>query len=817
MQQEIFNPDFIEPPINNNGTLENEEKKEKKDGFLKRVMNKIFNPKAKLLLGILFGLFGTYLLIAFISFLSSGDVDQSAILAHSSVDLAQNGSHITNKAGAFGALISNTLITQWVGISAFIIAFWFLGVGVSLMGIKKIRFYSFTIVSLICIITLSIVVSFVSLSNDSFILLGGNYGYYVTQFLMNFIGYYGALCVNIFLIALLVVIWFKYIKAIVKTTKKVVPSSLRRKVKVENIEDDSNEEPLPDPDKKVELQNVEMEMPDHTPIKEDIFSEVIDPKKDSTSKGKKVKDNNATIAKIDGDVPMTIINKEIEKASDINQNTYDPTQELSHYKFPPLDLLRKFELKEKSVDIKEQEYNKNRITETLNNYGIPIKNIEVCVGPTVTLFEIIPADGVRISKIKNLEDDIALNLSALGIRIIAPIPGRGTIGIEVPNREPQMVSMRSIIESKKYQECKYDLPMAIGCTISNEVFIADLCKMPHMLVAGATGQGKSVGLNAIIASLLYKKHPAELKFVLIDPKMVEFSLYSKLEHHYLAKLPNEEDAIITDPMKVIATLNSLAIEMDNRYSLLKDAQVRNIKEYNAKFINRRLNPEKGHKYLPYIVVIVDEFCDLIMMAGKEVEMPIARIAQKARAVGIHMIIATQRPSTNVITGIIKANFPGRIAFRVTQMVDSRTILDCTGAQQLIGRGDMLFLANGEMERVQCAFIDTPEVEALCEHIDSQVGYEEAYELPEFIAEGNNDAMGGNITDRDPLFEEAAAFIVAGQTASTSSLQRRYSIGYNRAGKIMDQMEASGIVGPSQGGKPRQVLMDSIQLSSVLKD
>ena len=423
---------------------------------------------------------------------------------------------------------------------------------------------------------------------------------------------------------------------------------------------------------------------------------------------------------------------------------------------------------------------------------------------------------MRIAKIKRLEDDIALSLAALGIRIIAPIPGKGTIGIEVPNKEPQIVSMRSIISSKKYQESKADLPMAMGATISNEVFVADLAKMPHLLVAGATGMGKSVGLNAIIASLLYKKHPAELKFVLIDPKMVEFSLYSKLERHFLAKLPDEEDAIITDPNKVVATLNSLCVEMDNRYSLLKEANVRSIKEYNAKFTNHRLNPEKGHRYLPYIVVIVDEFADLIMTAGKEVETPIARIAQKARAVGMHMIIATQRPSTNVITGIIKANFPGRVAFRVSQMVDSRTILDRTGANQLIGKGDLLFSRDGELDRVQCAFISTEEVEAICDSIDEQIGYEEAYMLPEYFPEAAESGSIGNITDRDPLFEDAARSIINSQTASTSSLQRAYKIGYNRAGRIMDQMEAAGIVGPAQGGKPRQVLVDSLQLERILE-
>lgn len=501
----------------------------------------------------------------------------------------------------------------------------------------------------------------------------------------------------------------------------------------------------------------------------------------------------------------------------LNQEPFDPRAELSNYQFPSVELLIPSKNTGVSVDAREMEENKVRITDTLNHYGIPISKIEATVGPTVTLYEIIPAEGVRIAKIKRLEDDIALSLAALGIRIIAPIPGKGTIGIEVPNKDPQIVSMRSIIESPTFVNSRMELPMAMGRTISNDVFMADLCKMPHLLVAGATGMGKSVGLNAIIASLLYKKHPSELKFVLIDPKMVEFSLYARLEHHYLAKLPDEEDAIITDPMKVVATLNSLCVEMDNRYALLKEASMRNIKEYNDKFVHRQLNPEKGHKYLPYIVVIVDEFADLIMTAGKEVETPIARIAQKARAVGIHMILATQRPSTNVITGIIKANFPGRIAFRVFQMVDSRTILDRPGANQLIGRGDMLFSNNGKLDRVQCAFIDTPEVSAICDSINEQVGYASAYELPEYIAEASDGSKLASVGDRDPLFDECARLVVTTDTASTSSLQRRYSIGYNRAGKIMDQMEAAGIVGPSQGGKPRQVLVDSLTLERILEN
>ena len=504
----------------------------------------------------------------------------------------------------------------------------------------------------------------------------------------------------------------------------------------------------------------------------------------------------------------------IEEGVETDSTLYDPTAELSRYHRPGLDLLVERQNKSVSVDLEEQEENKARIIKTLHDYGIGIAHIEAKVGPTVTLYEIIPSEGTRIAKIKRLEDDIALSLAALGIRIIAPIPGKGTVGIEVPNKDPQTVSIRSVLGSKAFMDCKYELPMAMGATISNEVYIADLAKMPHLLVAGATGQGKSVGLNTIIASLLYKKHPAELKFVLVDPKMVEFSLYGSLQSHFMAQLPDEEDAVVTDMAKVERTLNSLCVEMDNRYDLLKDANVRTLKEYNEKFINRRLNPEKGHRYLPYIVIIVDEFADLIMTSGKAIETPIARIAQKARAVGMHMIIATQRPSTNVITGIIKANFPGRIAFRVSQMVDSKTILDRPGANQLIGRGDMLFSHNGSMERVQCAFIDTPEVEAMVNFIADQPGYEHPYYLPEpQVAEA--EISVGNMTNRDPLFEDAARYFCStGDTASTSMLQRKFSVGYNRAGKIMDQLEAAGIVGPAQGSKPRALLVDLMQLDQM---
>ena len=516
---------------------------------------------------------------------------------------------------------------------------------------------------------------------------------------------------------------------------------------------------------------------------------------------------------------MQVTANEIEEADGAISEAYDPTKELPNFKMPSISLLSEPKNKEITIDEKEQEDNKVRIIETLNNYGISIKEISATVGPTVTLYEIVPVEGIRIARIKNLEEDIMMSLAAKGIRIIAPIPGKGSIGIEVPNMDPQTVPIRSVIGSRKFQESKYHLPMALGATIANDVYVADLTKMPHLLVAGATGQGKSVGLNTIIASLLYKKHPSELKFVLIDPKSVEFSLYGRIENHYLAKLPDADNAIVINMDNVVSTLKSLCIEMDDRYELLRDANVRSLEEYNAKFISRRLNPEKGHKYLPYIVIIIDEFADLIMNVGKDAETPICRIAQKARAVGMHMIIATQRPSTNVITGVIKANFPARMAFRVSQMVDSRTILDRPGAQHLIGKGDMLLLNGGEIDRIQGAFISTEEVEAICGNINSQSGFLHPYLLPEYVpqTEGGADGVrgGAGFGDRDPLFDECARFIVNSGIGSTSSLQRHFQTGYTRAGRIMDQMEAAGIVGPSTGGKPRQILVDSISLEQIL--
>ena len=560
------------------------------------------------------------------------------------------------------------------------------------------------------------------------------------------------------------------------------------------------------------------EIPDNNESDDEEDEEVVEgPRKEL--KPRQSKTGNETQDEIP-DVKMTITTaEEVEKADGKIQEPYDPRLDLSHYKFPTLDLLKHYDNDAPPIDKAEQEANKNRIIKVLQDFGIEIDTINATVGPTITLYEITPAAGVRISKIRNLEADIALSLAALGIRIIAPIPGKGTIGIEVPNAKPVMVSMESILNSKKFAESKMELPVALGRTITNEVFMFDLAKMPHLLVAGATGQGKSVGLNAVITSLLYKKHPAELKLVMVDPKMVEFSIYAPIIKHFLAKMPDETDAIITDTTKVIHTLKSLCIEMDNRYELLKNANVRSVIEYNNMFKDRKLNPEKGHRYLPYIVVVIDEFGDLIMTAGKDIEMPIARIAQKARAVGIHMIIATQRPTTNIITGTIKANFPARMAFRVSSMIDSRTILDRPGANQLIGRGDLLFLSGSDPVRVQCAFVDTPEVNAICQYISRQQGYTEAYPLPEYVDENEGGPVDGGVEmgKFDPMFAEAARLVVVNQSGSTSLIQRKFAIGYNRAGRLMDQLEATGIVGKADGSKPRPVLVtDEVQLDRILE-
>ena len=563
------------------------------------------------------------------------------------------------------------------------------------------------------------------------------------------------------------------------------------------------------------LENLKPTIQNHTNVKKTSDVSLIETEEPTLSVSKK---EDKTV-----DIDVTEITEEENVTENLSKKLvedfgeFDPTLELANYKFPTLNLLKQYN-ESISVDPEELEQNKNKIVDTLKNYKIGIAQIKATVGPTITLYEIVPEAGIRISKIKNLEDDIALSLSALGIRIIAPIPGKGTIGIEVPNKKSTIVSMHSVIASKRFQESKMELPIALGKTISNETFVVDLAKMPHLLMAGATGQGKSVGLNAVLTSLLYRKHPAEVKFVLVDPKKVELTLFNKIERHYLAKLPDTDEAIITDTTKVVNTLNSLCIEMDNRYDLLKSAMVRNIKEYNTKFKARKLNPNEGHQFLPYIVLVIDEFADLIMTAGKEVETPIARLAQLARAIGIHLIVATQRPSVNVITGIIKANFPARIAFRVTSKIDSRTILDAGGADQLIGRGDLLYTAGNEIERIQCAFVDTPEVSKITDFIGSQRAYPNAHLLPEYIGEEGGTSLDIDISDRDKLFREAAEVIVIAQQGSASLLQRKLKLGYNRAGRLIDQLEAAGIVGHFEGSKARQVLVtDLIALDQLLEN
>lgn len=787
----------------------------------------IFDRRVHGVLGVILMLSAVFALVSSISYISYGVADQSLVTNNTIDDIAKAPGEVKNMGGAVGAFMGNTLIHDWLGLGGFVFIVYVMLVGLALVRVKKISFWSLTFRSLVLAIGVSIVLGGITHPFP----LGGLHGMFFNIYLTSHLGLFGRIIV---LAAVVGIVAYVYLNDLMRIymayRERVEIRRERRRLQREAREakdakvNAAMSSSALEENKPTEKQSVEMA--DRTlkfeKEKESEFEEIpaedvgqADPYAVSETTDPNTEELEKEDAKEGEDATFTVTYSTIEKAREIkvDDGQYDHRAELSLFKFPTLDLLIDRPSTSNS-DEREQEANKERITQTLAEYQISIQRIDATVGPTITLYEIVPSEGERIAKIKRLEDDIALKLGAKGIRII-PIPDKRTIGIEVPNRDPQTVAMRAILESKRFQECKYALPMAMGATISGDVFIADLTKMPHLLVAGATGQGKSVGLNAIIASLLYKKHPSELKFVLIDPKMVEFSLYSRLERHYLAKLPDEEEAIITDSSKVVTTLNSLCIEMDQRYQLLRAAGVRSVSEYNAKFTTKVLNPEKGHRYLPYIVVIVDEFADLIMTAGKEVETPIARIAQKARAVGMHMIIATQRPSTNVITGIIKANFPGRIAFRVSQMVDSKTILDRTGANQLIGRGDMLFSINGELTRVQCAFIDTPEVNAICDWIDAQAGFPTAYILPEFTPENDGSNGMNGVTETDSLFEECARVVVQTGQASTSSLQRRYSIGYNRAGKIMDQLEAAGIVGPSLGGKPRTILVDMPALDRIL--
>ncbi|MGL4385663.1 MAG: DNA translocase FtsK, partial [Flavobacterium sp.] len=754
------------------------------------------------------------LLIAFVSFFLQGQEDQSAVNS-----ITDRNEVVQNWLGKIGAFLADALIYKGFGIASFLFVRLFFLTGLFLfldLRLKKLKNIWFW--DLFLIVILSVLFGFFATSVPE---LGGTVGYELNLFFQDYIGKTGTLLVLIFGILIYLIFKIKIspekIQNIFHSTKEEIKDEIannpfpKETSNAYNLEEFAIEEEE-DLEDTIHLKtsgsqfeiNKEALKPTISSASEINLEPQLKPQPVVSPVPNEVITTNDDAFVIEKAAEEDIIEENLASRLVSDFGLFDPTLDLSHYKYPTIDLLKEYSTGGITINQEELEENKNKIVDTLRNYKIEIAQIKATVGPSVTLYEIVPEAGIRISKIKSLEDDIALSLSALGIRIIAPIPGKGTIGIEVPNKNPTMVSMKSVIGSAKFQEAEMELPIALGKTISNETFVVDLAKMPHLLMAGATGQGKSVGLNAVLTSLLYKKHPAEVKFVLVDPKKVELTLFNKIERHYLAKLPDTEDAIITDNAKVVATLNSLCVEMDNRYSLLKDAMVRNIKEYNEKFKSRKLNPELGHRFLPYIVLVVDEFADLIMTAGKEVEVPIARLAQLARAIGIHLIIATQRPSVNVITGLIKANFPARIAFRVTSKIDSRTILDTQGADQLIGRGDLLYTNGNDVVRVQCAFIDTPEVEKITEFIGSQKAYATAYLLPEFVGEESGINLDMDVSERDPLFREAAEIIVNAQQGSASLLQRKLKLGYNRAGRLIDQLEAAGIVGSFEGSKARSV-------------
>ncbi len=799
---------------------------------------KIFrNERLHFFLGLLLFVISIYMALSFISFISTGAADQSAIEELRDGELANQNHEFANSCGSLGAYLSSYFIKRCFGLPAFLIPVTLLIVSLHMMKAYRIRlskwFLSLMIIMAWSSITLAKFLT--PLMSESHFNPGGDHGRYVCQQIEGLIGTPGLTAV----LALVAIGFLTYLSAetILVIRKILNPSKFIDRVKFKITNNDPDEpvdsyeqqiEAAEDPDVFDDPQTQTVEFPeDGEPIGNDGYGLL------QGSFGNDEISTGPTKTPAKGDPDFEVAAAGDEAAAD--QKTlvtvgekelepYDPKRDLENYHYPTLDLLKKYENDGKPyIDMEEQTKNKNRIVEVLGTFGVEISTIKATVGPTITLYEITLAPGVRISKVRSLEDDIALSLSALGIRIIAPIPGKGTIGIEVPNAKPSVVSMESILNSKKFQETTMELPCAMGKTITNEVFMFDLTKAPHLLVAGATGQGKSVGLNAILTSLLYKKHPAELKIVLVDPKMVEFSIYKTIERHFLAALPEEIDnPIITDTTKVVRTLNSLCVEMDARYELLMLAGERNIKDYNKKFKERKLNPEKGHRFMPYIVVVIDEYGDLIMTAGKEIELPIARIAQKARAVGIHMIIATQRPTTNIITGTIKANFPGRIAFKVSQGIDSKTILDRMGANQLIGRGDMLYLQGNDPIRVQCAFVDTPEVVDINNYIAAQQGYSEPYELPEPKMDdsdmGSSESRDVDMTHLDPMFEDAARLIVMSQSGSTSLIQRKFAIGYNRAGRLMDQLEKAGIVGPAYGSKPREVLIqDEVTLNNLISN
>ena len=759
--------------------------------FSKNKEKKELSSAKRLFIGSTLIILSLFLFISFASYFFTGEIDQSSL-----TDFTDTTSSNSNSLGKIGAIISDFFIYRGFGVSSMIFSFLiFISALKILLNLKKRNITKNWLWGFYLIFLFSIFFGVIDNGN----IYSGIIGYEIVNFLDIYVGYLGITFLLVFMSLIYLTFRLKFgINDVLNILKYFKNINFKKSKNIEVANELSEEN---------HTNNIVEEVEINEEVEEELQEQIIN-KPTPQSKEDNISDE------VGIEVEEIFEEKsELDNLSDKlvdNFGRFDPKLELSKFQFPKLNLLKQYDSEKITIDKEELEENKNRIVDTLGNYNISISNIKATIGPTVTLYEIIPDAGVRISKIKNLEDDIALSLAALGIRIIAPIPGKGTIGIEVPNKKPTVVSMHSVISAEKFQKSEMELPVAIGKTISNETLVFDLARMPHLLMAGATGQGKSVGLNAVLTSLLYKKHPAEVKFVLVDPKKVELTLYNKIERHYLAKLPDSEEAIITDNKKVINTLNSLCIEMDNRYELLKNAACRNIVEYNKKFKDRKLNPNDGHQFLPYIVLVVDEFADLIMTAGKEVETPIARLAQLARAIGIHLIIATQRPSVNVITGVIKANFPARIAFRVTSKIDSRTILDGSGADQLIGRGDMLFTQGNELIRIQCAFVDTPEIEVLTDFIGSQKAYATAHQLPEYISEEGGTNLDIDIEDRDQLFREAAEVLVIAQQGSASLLQRKLKLGYNRAGRLIDQLEAAGIVGPFEGSKARQVLIPDLQ-------
>jgi len=805
--------------------MKNDKEKNGKKTIRTKAKSKSFftDERIKFVFGILITGFALYLLLACVAYLFWWKTDLS--LSDSQV-VSNADVNVKNWSGKSGHFLAKMIVGFGFGYGAFFIPLIFGAIGLYLLNFPKLNLWKLVIKFTFAAIILSLILGYIFGEASGYLGSGpgGAQGFKITEWLNSFIGKIGTGIILILITVgyLIFALRFRpetFTKTITASIKSVIPGIKTDNTPVESSDDSiDTAESAGDDESESEQDDEDLEEVEFV-----VKHATGDDNPDSLAHGSiiHVIDKDETGTKIPGSVPINIKkpeatdilpDHEIEKI----MGNYDPRLDLSNYRFPPVSILTDHK-SGIEFDDKEVFENKENIVKTLGDHKISIRQISATVGPTVTLYEIVPERGVRLARIKSLENDIALNLSALGIRIIAPIPGRGTVGIEVPNKKPEIVSMKSLITSKAFQETKYDLALALGRTITNDPFIIDLTKMPHLLVAGATGQGKSVGINAIITSLLYKKHPSEVKFVLIDPKRVELPLYAKIERHFLAKLPGEDDAIITDTQKVINTLNSLCIEMDNRLELLKDAQSRNIKEYNEKFISRRLNPEKGHRYLPYIVLIIDEFADLIMTAGREIEPPIGRLAQLARAIGIHLIISTQRPSTNIITGFIKANFPTRIAFRVFSSIDSRTIIDATGADRLVGRGDMLVSSGAEPVRVQCAFIDTPEIEELTEFIGSQQGYPDAMHLPEYIDDSEGGTQEVDLRKRDPIFDEAARLVVQHQQGSTSLIQRKLSIGYNRAGRLIDQLEAAGIVGPFEGSKARDVLIsDYTHLEQILK-